>query len=184
MSTECNVCKLNVLVSQKRIKCIKCLALYHFDCIVPSGSKSPVARGQWICPRCKSNTLPSLELNASSKTSDTTAETSELLPAIKKEVHEILSQTVSVELERIRDDLRFQLSDKFDKVQQEMKQVKIEISKLKEENNNLKCEVCSLQKRVSASENQVEELHAQFNRQQQQGRINNVEIIGMPQILY
>ncbi|VVC92961.1 unnamed protein product [Leptidea sinapis] len=29
--------------------------MYHLECVVPSGSKSPVPRGQWTCTVCKSS---------------------------------------------------------------------------------------------------------------------------------
>ncbi|VVC93023.1 unnamed protein product [Leptidea sinapis] len=43
-------------------------------------------------------------------------------------------------------------------------------------------DVCTLQARVTFSEDQLSDLRSQFGRQQQQGRINNLEIVGLPQM--
>ncbi|VVC89993.1 unnamed protein product, partial [Leptidea sinapis] len=134
MTTECNVCKINVLVTQKRIKCVKCQSLYHFECIVPSGSKSPVTRGQWICPTCQSK-LPSTTLE-SINISEGAVDSNDWLLAIRKEVKEVISLTVSVELRKIPEELSGlqnikasldYLSSYFDTIKQELEEAKKEI---------------------------------------------------------
>ncbi|CAH2240433.1 jg22143 [Pararge aegeria aegeria] len=49
------------------------------------------------------------------------------------------------------------------------------------ENDHLKNDVRSLQDRVTVTEDQVIEMHSNLSRQQQQARMNNLEIVGLPQ---
>lgn len=123
--------------------------MYHFDCIVPSGNKSPVPRGQWTCPICKS---PSKVLSSSSSMEVITTDAAidpniDWMSTIKKEVQEIISQTVSVELKKIREELTGlqsikssidYLSGLFDTVKTELQEAKAEISTLRKENIELR----------------------------------------------
>ncbi|XP_045777013.1 uncharacterized protein LOC123875307 [Maniola jurtina] len=142
MTNECKICKISVQVTQKRIKCIKCQLLYHFECIVPSGNKSPVARGQWICPHCQSS-LPSISLE--SNLNENTTDSNDWLSDIRKELKEVISQTVSVELRKIREELSGlqtikssldYLSSLFDTAKQELEDAKKEIIILKKSNSD------------------------------------------------
>ncbi|VVC97978.1 unnamed protein product [Leptidea sinapis] len=81
--------------------------MYHLECVVPSGSKSPVPRGQWTCTVCKSSSkvLSSTSALGGITTDGTLISNNELLSAVRKEVQEIISQTVSVELKKNSEEL-------------------------------------------------------------------------------
>lgn len=151
MSNTCNVCKLNVLIAQKRINCVKCQTKYHYDCIVQPGTKSPVVRGQWICAICKNKYPPTLLessiANTTKNTEETIASNSDWLSEIRNEVQEIITQTVSVELQKIREELSGlqniqssieYLSGLFDTVKQELEEAKKEVPSLKKANSELR----------------------------------------------
>ncbi|CAH0723244.1 unnamed protein product, partial [Brenthis ino] len=181
MSSGCNVCKLNVLITQKRINCVKCQAKYHFECIVPPGSsKSPIIRGQWVCPICKNKSPPTLLESSIAGTTKTTEETvapeGNWLTAIRNEVQKIISQTVSVELTKIREELTGlhdiqssieYLSSIFDTVKQELEDAKKEILSLKKDNSDLRDIVNS---------------HANIiNILDREARANNIEVHCIPE---
>lgn len=50
MTSECSACKSVVLVTQKRIKCTKCLFVYHLECVC--ADPNPPPRSNWVCPIC------------------------------------------------------------------------------------------------------------------------------------
>ncbi|CAH2211645.1 jg214 [Pararge aegeria aegeria] len=52
----CSACNINVLVTQKRIRCTigNCALLYHNDCVYYDDT-APSSRATWICPSCTAN---------------------------------------------------------------------------------------------------------------------------------
>ena len=129
MLNECCVCKSAVLVTQKRIKCIKCQTQCHLDCInSTSGNKSVLSRGKWMCFSCtstanrggsytqspnsgeinkdKNNTNPVLPTPSTSNAElQYLHKNSDLLLAIKNEVKEVVSNIIGIELTKIREEL-------------------------------------------------------------------------------
>nr|XP_034832174.1 uncharacterized protein LOC117988984 [Maniola hyperantus] len=92
------------------------------------------------------------------------------LQSIKYEIVEELKTTIFAELKNEIASLSSQLS-----------QLQTSYSKLQDENDHLKSDVSTLRERISVSEDQILELRSQFGRQQQQARMNNLEIVGLPQ---
>ncbi|CAH2227610.1 jg1391, partial [Pararge aegeria aegeria] len=163
------------------------------------------ARSQWKCPNCvatgrkggdNSNTpVRTDKLSKISRSADTDSDVSiaeiavpfamaddanifsrfeiildAKLKSIKCEIVEELKTTIFNEL---KNDMA-SLSTEFTQLQSSYSQLQIE-------NDHLKNDLCVLQNRISKSEDQVLELRSQFGKQQQQARINNLEIVGLPQ---
>ncbi|CAH0717517.1 unnamed protein product, partial [Brenthis ino] len=151
MTNECCACNASVLVTQKRIKCVKCQAQYHLECITSFGNKPIVTRGQWICPNCHNNNRNNINKAPSPPLANTSKDNfdnhSDWLAAIRNEVKEVLSQTVSLELKSIREELTGlqsikqsleYLSSHFDSIKQELEEAKKEITSLKKDNYDLR----------------------------------------------
>ncbi|XP_045783735.1 uncharacterized protein LOC123879920 [Maniola jurtina] len=190
----------------KRIKCIICNFMYHSECVRFTGDTTS-ARMQWKCPSCVAterkggdNSNTPVRVEKTSKTVRTVAADSDIseserdvpvaptyndpnlivsrlehfldakLQSIKCEIIEELKTTIFTELKNEITSLSSQFS-----------QLQTSYSQLQLENDHLKSDVCALLERISVSEDQVSELRAQFNRQQQQARMNNLEIVGLPQ---
>ncbi|VVD05009.1 unnamed protein product [Leptidea sinapis] len=192
MSSSCNVCKLNVLVTQKRINCIKCQAKFHFECIVPLGTKTPVIRGQWVCSICRNKSPPTLlgcsQSDSTITTEETLASQGNWLSAIRNEVQEIISQTVSIELTKIREELsglhdiqssiEYLLSI-FDTVKQELAEAKKEILSLKNDNSDLRNKA---EQEISFLKSTVTQLHLQIGSRDQDLLQNDLEITGVTEL--
>lgn len=167
MSNECNICKNNVLVTQKRIKCIKCQYQFHLECAL-SSSNTTISRVQWTCPACNinanrkvsnnSNTINKkvLDLDSISPNCPTPAIVNDsptlsgevnLLAAIRKEVEETIYKSLGVELKKIREELNGiqdikdslnYFSNLYDSVKQELEEAKREIATLNKNNSELR----------------------------------------------
>ncbi|VVC96094.1 unnamed protein product, partial [Leptidea sinapis] len=92
------------------------------------------------------------------------------LQSVKYEIVEELKATIFTELKNEIASLSSQMS-----------QLQTSYSQLQDENDHLKSDVRTLQERISVSVDQLLELRSQFCRQQQQARMNNLEIVGLPQ---
>ncbi|VVD05937.1 unnamed protein product, partial [Leptidea sinapis] len=162
-----SVCKLNVLVTQKRINCVKCQAKYHFECIVPPGNKTPVIRGQlfdlFIYNYGRNGIFSKLS-------------------AIRHEVQEIISQSVSIELTKIREELSGlhdiqssieYLLNMFDIGKQELAEAKKEILSLKNDNSDLRNKA---EQEISLLKSKVTQLHPQIGSRDQDLLQNDLEI--------
>lgn len=150
MTNECCTCKASVLVTQKRLKCVKCQAQYHLECITSFGNKPIVTRGQWTCPNChnnrnNTNVMPSPPVTNINK--DKSDNHSDWLTAIRSEVKEAISQTISLELKNIREELTGlqdikqsleYFSSHFDVIKKELEEAKKEIIDLKKDNIDLR----------------------------------------------
>lgn len=173
MTNECSICKNTVLVTQKRIKCNKCQLLLHVEC-VSSNNNSAISRANWICPSCVPNIrkggsnintpinkqsssdnnivsfVPSTTTISHSLTGlqgDVSVSNDDFLLAIRNEVKNIITQTVSADLKQIREELsglqaikesmEF-FSNLYDTIRQELEEAKTEICTLKKSNNELR----------------------------------------------
>ncbi|VVC86638.1 unnamed protein product [Leptidea sinapis] len=207
MVGTCEACREHISVAVKRIKCTQCNNMFHSECVRFTGD-STSSRTQWKCPNCVAiarkggdNSNTPIRVDKSSKiarstrtdsadptisicddTRATTAANSMLigrfesildakLKTIKDEIVEELKSTVFTELKNEIVSLSSKLS-----------QLQVAQNHLQSENDQLKSDLCTLQARVTFSEDQLSDLRSQFGRQQQQGRINNLEIVGLPQM--
>lgn len=151
MTNECPICKSNILVTQKRIKCSKCQAHYHLECVTLNNNSSVISRTQWICTACASNTRKGSNNSNTPKEKQNCLENSTLqVPSpslISREVKEIITNSLSVEFKKIREELSVLQSIKdsidyfsnlYDSVKQELEEAKSEILNLKKENRELR----------------------------------------------
>lgn len=199
MLNECYICKIAVLVTQKRTKCIKCHTQCHLDCITPTSSNKSVGpRGKWLCPPCaltankgENNTKsPSSEgknkevenntqvLSTPSTSTDEQHldKNSPLLLAIRNEVNEVISGTIGSELSIIRKELSGlnEIKVSLDYLSNLFDSVKQELEEAKTEIVNLKKENNNLREIVAANSSTIDLLEKEL-------RSNNIEIHCVPE---
>lgn len=176
MPLECAKCLITILVTQKRLKCTKCIKHYHNDCVGYSGDSIP--RSQWICPSCAPNNKATTSLEA--QTSNSTIPIhiinkieDKIVSAIRKELPNIIREVLASELEPVKKQLQLLedsttlLSNQYDELLEVVNSKTEEISCLRAEKNVLGSTVNDLQYRLSSME--------QFARQ------TNAEIVGVPE---
>lgn len=203
MVGTCEACREHISVTVKRIKCTLCNSMYHSECVGFTGD-STSARTQWKCPKCtaatrkggdNSNTPVRTEKSAkitrtagiSESADPTTSECSDadVPPALFSRFEHILDVKLRSIKDEIVEELKttvfMELKHEITALSSEFSQLQASYNNLHHENDKLKNDLLSLQERVDASEEQVLELRSQIGRQQQQARINNLEIVGLPQ---
>ncbi|CAH0727205.1 unnamed protein product, partial [Brenthis ino] len=201
MLNECYICKTAVLVTQKRIKCIKCQTQCHLECTNPTSSnKSVLSRGKWICLLCTSTankggnntrTPPSCEETINKEVNNTQIlstpststegpqylnKNSDFLLAIRDEVKEAVSRTIGGELSKIREELNGLQNIKvsIDYLSSLFESVKQELEEAKTEIFNLKKENSNL-KEIIATNNST------INFLEKESRSSNIELHCVPE---
>lgn len=206
MVGTCEACREHISVTVKRIKCSLCSCLYHSDCVGFSGD-SASSRTQWKCPNCvaaarkggdntntpvraeKSSKLPrpagadSAETTTPDATSDLRlpVDNSTLFSRFEGILDSKLNAIKNEIVEQLKSTIFSELKGEIVALSSEYSQLQVSHNQLQLENDQLKRDLCSLQERVTVSEDQLSDLRSQFGRQQQQGRINNLEIVGLPE---
>ncbi|VVC95316.1 unnamed protein product, partial [Leptidea sinapis] len=206
MVATCEACQAHISVTMKRIKCINCNHIYHSECVRFTGD-STSARTQWKCPKCVANERKGgdnsntpVRVEKINKTARTVAANSDIsvsvcdVPAasIDKDANLIINrlenildaklQSIKYEIvEELKATIFTELKNEIASLSSQMSQLQTSYSQLQDENDHLKSDVRTLQERISVSEDQLLELRSQFCRQQQQARMNNLEIVGLPQ---
>lgn len=205
MVGTCEACQAHISVTMKRIKCSQCGRIYHSECVRFSGD-SVSARIQWKCPKCvatvrkggaNSNTPVRIEKSSKPQRS---VDTDSIAIAPEHDVHAVLPdhvnlinrfegvldaklKTIKHEIvEELRDTIITELKNEIISLSSEFSQLQASYCQLQTENDSLKNEVSVLQNQISLCEDQLSELRSQFGKQQQQARINNLEIVGLPQM--
>ncbi|XP_039763825.1 uncharacterized protein LOC120636417 [Pararge aegeria] len=204
MVGTCEACKEHISVTVKRIKCNLCSCMYHSDCVGFTGD-STQARTQWKCPNCvaaarkggdNSNTpvrvdkLNKIQRSVCDDSDDALSKrdvTKELTDNSKllcrfENILDSKLKTIKFEIvEELKTTIFAEIKSEIASLSSEFSQLQASYSQLQIENDHLKNDLRVLQERIDASDDQVSDLRAQFGRQQQQARINNLEIVGLPQ---
>lgn len=204
MVGTCEACQAHISVTMKRIKCSQCSRIYHSECVRFSGD-SVSARTQWKCPKCvaavrkggdNSNTPVRIEKSSkpqrSVDTEPITIATERKVYAVPPDHVNLINRfegvldaklkTIKHEIvEELKETIITEIKSEIISLSSEFSQLQASYCQLQTENDSLKNDVCVLQKQISLCEDQLSELRSQFGKQQQQARINNLEIVGLPQ---
>lgn len=179
MPVNCSVCGL-VASENDSIKCVGlCQCSFHLACVAGGNQeslktlKTRGAKKEWQCESCKPPKSASV---ASSKSLEATPITKEFLiktlEAFKTEVFEELRKNAK-EFSDFRSSLEF-FSDKIDKSNELMEELRESYKKIKKDNEEIKEENLVLKKSVTVMEQRVRILE-QYSRQ------SNIEISGIPE---
>lgn len=211
MALTCEACKGNISVTQKRIKCTVCHYVFHSECVnYNNESSSPRSYWKCpncvVSQRKGDNSNTPLLTNKQylKKNKPTTVADNADTPmftlsdntlrniASDCNFHNVIRQLEGMldsKLKLIKQELIEELkSSIFTELKHEMLTLSTNLSQLHEvceqlhnENEDLKKDLSSLRDRVCESENQVSQLRAQIGKQQQTARLNNLEVVGLPQ---
>ncbi|VVD00879.1 unnamed protein product [Leptidea sinapis] len=211
MVGTCEACREHISVTVKRIKCTQCNCMFHSECVRFTGD-STSSRTQWKCPNCVAiarkggdNSNTPIRADKSSKvarstrtdsadptisvcddTRATTAANSMLIGRFESildaKLKTIKDEIVIEIIKELKSTVFTELKNEIVSLSSELSQLQVAQNHLQSENDQLKSDLCTLQARVTFSEDQLSDLRSQFGRQQQQGRINNLDIVGLPQM--
>ncbi|XP_061379603.1 uncharacterized protein LOC133319395 [Danaus plexippus] len=150
------------------------------DCIVQPGARTSVVRGQWMCATCKNKSpcaVPeSNDTNIFKSTEETAATNSDWLSAIRREVQEVFSRTISVELQKIREELSVfkNITSSLEHLSGLIETVKQELDGVKKENQSLIKENSELRETLKNQTNTI-------NILDRESRASNIELHCIPE---
>ncbi|CAG5056745.1 unnamed protein product [Parnassius apollo] len=207
MGGRCEACRANINVTQKRIKCTQCSHNYHSECI--NFNNDTASRSEWKCPDCtascrkggdnsntpiRTNKSPSNTVydkttyRSSKKSSDQPTcitETSSCQPynlELINSIELLLDKKLSAIKFDIIQELKLSLITEIkNEITSNLKQLEESHNSLLNEYNNLKSKFEKLQQNVQNGEMKLAELCAQIKKEQQWGRLSNLEIVGLPE---
>ncbi|CAK1601496.1 unnamed protein product [Parnassius mnemosyne] len=207
MGGRCEACRANINVTQKRIKCTQCSHNYHSECI--NFNNDTASRSEWKCPACiascrkggdnsntpiRSNKSPSkivhdkTMIRPSNKSSDQPTpitETSSCQPynlELINSIELLLDKKLSAIKFDIIQELKLSLITEIkNEITSNLKQLEESHNSLLNDYNNLKSNFEKLQQNVQDGEMKLTDLCAQIKKEQQWGRLSNLEIVGLPE---
>lgn len=208
MPITCEACKENINVTQKRIKCTSCFSTYHSECV--NYGENSVIRASWKCPNCivsqrKSNntntplppekkqhiknqrvndthTIASQSQNTQDITSSNTVNCSNLIRSLEEMLDNKLKIVKEELIEQLKATIFLELKNEILSLSSYTSQLQESYNNIQLENDTIKKDLELLQNRVSTAESEVLELRSQIGKQQQIARLNNLEVLGLPQI--
>lgn len=200
---NCNACNKKIKTSEKLICCIvpSCNLTYHQQCVNVTFTKPPL---DWKCPICKSklpkgdnnntpikpkdddssailSTIDVTNINKRTKkltelpdpVSVTTLRTT-IIDVIKSELPTIISTVIAKELKPLKEEIS-ELKKSLIYIQQEH-------SELKKKCENLNIKTNDQSAKIIVLESQISKLEREHEQQQQWSRLQNLEIVGIPEI--
>ncbi|CAG5033281.1 unnamed protein product [Parnassius apollo] len=207
MGGRCEACRANINVTQKRIKCTQCSHNYHSECI--NFNNDTALRSEWKCPACTascrkggdnsntpirtnkslSNTVyDKTTYRSSNKSTDQPTcitETSSCQPynlELINSIELLLDKKLSAIKFDIFQELKLSLITEIkNDITSNLKQLEESYNSLLNDYNNLKSNFEKLQQNVQNGEMKLAELCAQIKKEQQWGRLSNLEIVGLPE---
>ena len=205
----CAACNLNILVTQKRIKCTisSCGQQYHQDCVKYTND-SPALRSKWICPACVSsrpkggdNSDTPVHVKAQKSMEKTRG--GESLPmssaAAEFESHLVPVETVRELLKSEINAMKKDFEIMFKKyICDELNSLKTEIQEIKTSISFVSSNYDDLSKRMDSMENRLKPLNStrseikdintsvlklecDLKSREQWARRANIEILGIPE---
>lgn len=177
MSVNCSVCGLDCVNENDSIKCVGvCQCSFHLKCVSGGNQDTLKTRGakkEWQCESCKPAKASSVASGKSTTSSPITKEfLIKTLESFKSEVFEELRKNTK-EFAEFRTSLEF-FSEKVDKSNELMEEVRESCKKIKKENFEIKEENRVLKKSVASLEQRMRNME-QYSRQ------SNIEISGVPE---
>ncbi|CAH2088836.1 unnamed protein product [Euphydryas editha] len=177
MTNECLLCKNNILVTQKRIKCCKCQTHYHLDCVTLNNN-SNISRTQWVCMDCSFNTRKGNLNTPKEKKScqENNIPQVQATSQISREVQEIITTTINIEFEKVREELSVlqSIKESIDHFSHLYDCVKRELEEAKEEIKNLKRDNCELRNILNSHSDVI-------NNLEKEARASNIELHCLPE---
>ncbi|CAG5039835.1 unnamed protein product [Parnassius apollo] len=207
MGGRCEACRANINITQKRIQCTQCSHNYHSDCI--NYNNDTASRYEWKCPACtascrkggdnsntpiRTNKSPSnivydkTTYRPSNKSSDQPTcitETSSCQPynlELINSIELLLDKKLNAIKLDIIQELKLSLITEIkNEITSNLIQLKESHNSLLNDYNNLKSNFEKFQQNVQNGEMKLADLCAQINKEQQWGRLSNLEIVGLPE---